>query len=58
MAKLTDDEFKALEQKNAGVRLARVDLKVVGTLVWRAPTKAEHAIFRTLILDNETSGKA
>lgn len=58
MAKLTDTEFDALSQKHAGKRLVRLDLKTIGTLVWRQPTKAEHVLFRTLLLDNATTAKA
>ena len=58
MAKLTDEEFTELQTKYAGKRLAKVDLRIVGTLVWRAPTKAEHSLFRSQLLDGESSSKA
>ena len=58
MGKLTDEEWSALESKCAGKRLVRVDLAQVGSLVFRQATKAEYQIFRSLLLDNATTGQA
>jgi len=52
MGKLTAEQYAELETKFVGKRLARVDLKVLGTFVFRAPIKPEFAIFQAMRLDD------
>lgn len=57
MAKLTDEEFTELQGKYPGKRLARVEM-ASGTYVFRQPTRAEHRIFKAMILDSSTTATA
>jgi len=57
MAKLTEEEYSALEAKYAGKRLARVEM-ASGTFVFRQPTRQEHRIFKAMILDSTTTATA
>lgn len=58
MGTLNDEQYKDLESKFAGKRLARVDMVSVGSLVFRQPSPAEFRMFKTQLLDSSQSAMA